>query len=792
MLKHYLKTQIRGMRRKPFSAILLFFSLSICLAASYITYNLAKYELSFESFNNHSNQVYRVERHEQRNGLTVVTSATTFPALSNLVKREFPSVSLSARIMRRQGVIRYQDNKYNEYNIYNVDNDLIKILAIDLIKGDPTSALINPKTAIISTSYAAKYFGADDPMDKDLRLNNEVYVITGVFEDYPANSHLKFDILFSYSTFSSYTRFEESWLWNNFYTYVQLHTSEDPEKFTAQLDRYFDDKQAKLNKDPNVKTSYSLQPIRDINLGVHVSDEISKTSNNQQKAELLFIGSLVLFIISILNYGNISVNNILDKSKEMNLRRVFGAGVKSLLGQLTIESFLTCIFTIVMATFIIWLISINQMIDYPIIETMTKPNNLLVFIGVYVACFLLITSLSSLQLIKIVSNTFVKNKASMTLSFRKILLGIQLIISFVIFHFTLTSIKQYNHLQNADVAFNTDGIVIVDPPNLTDSIYDSKLITFKNEVVKYPNIDFVTIASSVPGEPIIDYYENTIKSDRVTDVVKERIYYVYADEMYFKVFDLNLLAGRYLRMDNPVDEESVVISKKTAVLLGYNDFEEALGAPFYTKTGYYTIVGVIDDYYHESFKKEVDPIVFLLNTDAWGYFCFKGHVNNSESLSYLQSEWSVLVPDSPFDYSYMDQKYYKQYEHEQRLGTSFLIFSILALLMIILGMFGIISLMIKKNLKAMAIKKILGATQSNLSIGLMRDFAILIVVALVVSIPLSNKVVTYWLNTYSSKVDLTTEMLMLPGLLTCLIVFFSILVMVVRNLQNTITIIRND
>lgn len=730
-----------------------------------------------------------------QDGLTVVNSATTFPALSNLLKTEFPDVNYSARLMRRQGVVRYEEKKFNEYNIYNVDNDLIKILAINLIKGDPSAALNNPGTAIISKSYATKYFGKEDPIDKELQLNSDVYVITGVFDDYLANSHLIFDILFSYSTFSSYSRFEESWLWNNFYTYVQLHKGSNSEEVSSLVNKYFDDKQAKLNKDSNVKTEYFLQSIGSINLVPPISGEISVVSDSKQRVNLLLIGSLILFVISILNYGNIVVNNILDKSKEMNLRKVFGANARNLFGQLIIENIFTCLMTITSALFFIWVVFAYQIFDYPIdLQAPQNTDNLIAFIAVYILCFLLVTLLSSIQLIKIIASSFISisGKFAISLRFRKALLGFQLLISFIVCHFAIVTIKQFNHLQNADIAFNTEGIIIVDPPNLTDSIYESKLLTFKNEVIKNPTIDFVTIASSIPGEPIIDYYENSIKSDRVPNGVKEKIYYVYVDEMYFQVFDLKLLAGRYLNLDNTGDEESVVISNKASILLGYDNPEEALGTPFYTKMGSYNIVGVTDDYFHESFKKEVEPIVFLLNTDSWGYFCFKGRVENRESLEYLRAKWNTLVPDSPFDYSYMDDKYYKQYKHEQSLGNSFMFFTILALLMIALGLFGVISLMIKKNLKSMALRKIFGASLTNLTISMFRDLNVLIIAAIVVSIPISTKIVTFWLDSYSSKISLTPEIIILPGVITCLVAFTSILLMVFRGLQNVITIIKKD
>jgi len=792
MLNQYLKTFLRLSKKRLLFTISLFSALAISLSASYICYTIAIYETKFEEFNENHNEIYRVSRHETRNGEILINSALTFPALSKLLLTEFPEIKQAGRLMKRQGVVRVGENSYNEYNIFNADNEIIKILSVKIILGDGINPITKPNTAIISESYAKKYFGENEPINKTILLNKEIYTINGIFRDYPPNSHIKFDILFSYSTFSSFARFEESWAWSNFYTYLVINPYTDAEKLKSKVFDYFQGKQEKLNIDNSVKTYFTLIPIREIHLSSSLSNELS-SSGDFQTVSLLIVTSIVLLVISFLNYGNIAIANSIDKVKEIEIRKLFGADRKNIVVQSVFETFIAFLSTIILSTIILFLVItyFRDFFQFHIsISFLMRLSNIFTFISICLLGFMIVGIFSIGQWLR--SNYQNHKLNGLSIGFRRLILTMQLTAAFIVCNFTFILIKQFNHLKDGDLAFNPKGIFVLDPPNLTDSLYETKLTAFKNEMSSYSKIENFTITSSVPGEPILDFYENSVRRVNDNEIVKEKIYFIMVDENYFNTFEINIKNGRTFDSKNLSDEGNAIINEKAAEILGYKNPSDAVNGTIQVKKGYYNIIGVIQNYHHESLKKEIDPIIFILNTDLWGFYCFKGDVLSVDAIGYLRNKWKALVPESPFDYSILEDRYERQYQSEKALFNSFSIFTFITVLMIILGLFGVISLTIKKQLKSLAIKKVLGASLFRLTQRISIEFFILITIAFFVSLPISFYVINSWLMPQASRVDVTLDILVIPIVASLIIVLINVSLIVTVYLKNIVSVIRSE
>lgn len=791
MNTHYLLMYLRRLKKHPFSSLLILFVLSACLSGAYLTYSAGQYEYSYESFNEQASQTYRISRSVFREGENVTRSAQVFPALANHLKDNFHEVKRVARLIEREGVLLYKDHKFNESDIFNADNDIIDILSIKIISGDRITPLKNPKTGIISKSYAQKYFGDENPLDKTLRLNDELYTITAVFEDVPSNTHLKADVLFSYSTFSHLTRFEESKAWNNFYTYVQLQEGVFLEEVEQRIDQYVKE----ANPQTETKVFFKLTPIAEINLSRALSDDVERPADGQQRAELLLAASLILFLISLLNYGNISISDMIDKTHEVNVRKAFGANKLNLVRQIVVENLFTCLLTIAIAI-VITLFIVEYLTQSGVVynnAVVFSVNNIVSFGSVYILCFTLVSIIGILSLNRSVSKTsvYTVSKSRVSLKFRRIIFAVQLVVMLVVSHFTLVLISQYNHLKNAELAFDPTNVLVVEWPGVTDSLYSRKLNAFANNLRSHSKIETFAISTSIPGEPIIDFYEDEVSSKVSGGIVKEKIYFIYTDAGYFEVFDIKLLAGRLLS-SNSADETNVVVTNKTARLLGFENPEESLGNRITLKGESYGIVGVVNDYHHESFKREVEPVIFLQDVDRWGYFSFKADFSTPQTFDYIQQQWNLLVPDSPFDYAYMESKYALNYKNENNLASVFSGFTLVSVLMIFFGLFGVIALTVQMNLKSLAVKKIMGASVLNLTKGVSVEFLIIVFGAAIISTPISYQLTTFWLHEYASKTEIGVLLFMVPVVMVSFGVLIIVTTTLFRKLDNVVAIIRSE
>lgn len=794
MTFHYVKIYLRSLKKRFILSLSLLTMLSLSVAGSFICFIIVMYESDYESFNNDKNSVYRIERVERKTDGPIIGSDALTPPVVASVFKEFPGVAITGRMFVRQGVVKVADKKFNEFNIYNADHEILDLLSIKMASGKKDAALVDAYTAVISETFAKKYFGKTDVLNEKIQLNEEEYLITGVFEDYPGNSHLDIDILFSYSTFSSDAKFSSAWRWNKVYTYVKVEERSSQDRIQNAADAYFREKQSELTTDESVSVQFSLDPISEIHLSSGISNEYQNKKNDITNLHFLSITSASLMLISFLNYGNMLVVLNASRKAEFGVRKAFGASRSDVIKQVLTDSISAFVFS-AFCSIVVIVIFINTVSPYFNVNISKDFFFSTKYMFWFYACYLIGFTIMVFGNIytcirRIRPSTSNLNVKMQGLSFRKVLLVIQLFLAFTISNFSIALIKEYHLLSTGNTLPNLKQTLIIQAPNLTDSLYYSKIEAFKNHIASYSKVNHFTISSSVPGEKIPDFYENVLKTNRNSETIADKVYRIYIDENFFECFGIRLLEGK--NFSNNASRVGNVILNETAVArLGFTSARDALGGNVYHDQDNYTIIGVCEDYNHESMKAPVEPTIFAFNDESWGYFCFTGALDES-SLNSIKKHWNELVPDSPFEYTFLDDFWSKNYVPERIVSQSFSFFSILAIVMILFGVFALITLTISNRLKSIALRKVWGASFIDLVTKASVEFLLLILLAAMISQPISWYLINDWLSNYSTRIEMPWSMFALPILF--LIVFTSIAIwqQLAIRLKNILAIIKHE
>jgi putative ABC transport system permease protein len=755
-------------------------SLVVGLSCSILVLFYIRYELSYDKYHEDARNIYRVVREHQ--GETTWYNSSEHPLAASL-KQDFPEVLMATRVKKNDevGVVEYDSKCFYEKNIYFVDQDFLEIFTFPLLSGNKMTALKNPFSVLITQEMAVKYFGDKEPLGKIIQINEwysdakHNYEIKGVLKKIPANSHFMFDFLVSYNSLYSLKRGGrdsiETWTYFEPKTYIKLASTANPknveEKSPAFLKKY---------KGENASSEkIHLQPLIDIHLGGNLRFELENNSDMR----IIYMFSAIAFfilIIACLNYINLSVARSTKRAMEVGMRKVVGANKKQLVRQFLTESVAFSILALLISFILVELIwmPFGSLIGR---ESMPNPfmnlDMVLVFIviaiivgffsGSYPAFF--VSSFQPIQIIK--GNLKIGSKSSGI--FRNSLVVIQFVVSIILIVCAFVIHKQLDYIKNRNLGFAKDQIISL---YTLDGDLKKNPEPFKEELMRSPDILGVSASLDLPTTI---RRTSSLVWDEEGEERKSELYYSFVDYDFFYVYDMEIIKGRNFSKNFPVDKKhSVVINETAAKNFG---LENPIGKKLNGQGTEWTIIGMVKDFHFKSLHSKIEPAIFILLNEnrQLDYFSIKvDPYNLPGTLDFIQEKWERFSPEFPFQYTFLDERIDRIYKSEQRLGKSFDIFTIIALMIASIGLIGLASFVTEQKKKEISVRKILGADFWSIIFMLAGEYMKCIGAAVLIAWPASYFFMKSWLKNFAYRTSIGVEIFILSGLAAGIITLMTV------------------
>lgn len=761
MFNNYIKIIIRNFIRQKLFSIINIIGLSVGLGCIILITLWIYDELSYDNFHDKVDRIYRVVDNFQRSsgfqGLAV-SSAPFAP----LLKQEFPEIEESGRFIRPQRRMIEKDGiKFYEDDILWADASIFKIFTIPLLNGNVQAVLLKPYEAVINERIAKKYFGETDPLNKVINIDGNEYVISGVMKNIPTNSHFNAEIFLSMVTLESIPRFQEqyftSWARHEFYTYILLKKGYDVNNLKAKLPEFVErHASAQVQKILGGTLSTDIQPLKNIHLHSQRYLEIKPNGD----INYVFIFSTVaifVMLIACFNFVNLSTALVTKRSKEVGLRKTVGAYQK----QLFIQSFSeSIVFTFLSACLALLTVSLLL----PLFNDLTGKTfsqdfifnpqiiTIVFFVVITVSIFsgsypaFLLSRLKPANILR-GSSLFSAKKQS----FRKALVIFQFAVSTVLIIFTFVVSDQIDFIKNKKLGFDKENVLVV--PIRSKNVRDN-YESIKSELVRNPNIVNATISIGVPG--------GIVAGDAIDFITPEgqkkytvRMYYT--DHDFVKTMKMKIKKGRDFSKEMSTDFKSAIVVNES--LVNMLQLENPLQTEFVWSEGDAdekrgTIIGVAEDFQYMSLKSDINPVVILINPSNTRIFAIRVLPENIEkTIKFIRDKWETLDPSHPFEYHFADESIDKLYIAEEKMGTIMEYMSILAIFIAAMGLFGIASFMITKRVKEIGIRKVVGASVTNIIIQFWKEFTFLVLISNLIAWPIGYFVINKWLQNFAFQVN---------------------------------------
>ena len=761
MYSNYLKITLRNLKRHKTYSILNILGLTVSIVVSILIFLYVQDELSYDKFYKNSHRIYRII-----NRATIRSNPIEMPLISGpwgpAMVNEFPEVSKAIRIKipESRWNIRYEELKFFEKGLYFVDPAFVEVFDVELVVGDPETALAAPYSLVLTEEMARKYFKDENPVGKilsaDIWLN---LTVTGVMKKHPPSTHMDFDFLVNFETLLKALEppgrlsYGDLSRWQNFrlLTYILLEENAKPEAIEAKMPAFLENHLRQLAKTPGVEFSPYLQKITDIHLRSHLEGEISPNSNESYIYIFSAVAIFILILASI-NFMNLATAQAANRAKEVGMRKVVGAARLQLTKQFLTESLLMTFLAAVLAviTVLLLLSGFNALTgkNVSISDIMQVPT-LLVLAGLGLVLGLLSGSypafvLTAFRPVEVLSGRL-KLRSSGSL-LRKILVTFQFAISVFLIVGLSIIFTQMNYIRNRNLGFNKEQILAVP---LSDWFVRSNYESYKNTLLANRNIIHVSGASSIPGgiyEIGLLWPQGSTFNEALT------VQMLYVDYDFLDTFGMGLLEGRDFSKEFPGDmDRALLLNEEAKKRFGFETPQDKVIFP-----GRRYVVGFLKDYHFKSLHQEIEPFALQLDSPDsfyWAFIKVPGE-NIQESLGFARIEWQKANPNHPFDYTFVDENYDLMYKSEMKLSRLFSFFTGIAIFIACLGLFGLSSFMALQKTKEIGIRKVLGASIGNIVYRLVNEFIGLVVLAGLMACPLAYFAMNWWLSNFAYRINI--------------------------------------
>jgi putative ABC transport system permease protein len=780
MLKNYFKITLRNIKRNKAFSFINIAGLAIGMACCILIVNYILFESSYDRFHKNAYNIYRVNTLLEIGDRGGSLASTNHP-IGDYLKDNYAEVIDSVKFRRYkygQTLIEYEEKKFFENRIYYADNSVFDVFTYPMLIGDPKSALESPHSIVLTESYALKFFGEDYPIGKILRLDNsEDFKVTGVIKDIPPNTHFPINMLLSFESFYvNNPQLKGRWTGDfEVHTFVLLEDGSDYKELETKLPAIVEKQMGKLIKAFGGKVEYSILPLTDIHLH---SDLLNEPRGQSDIVYIYGFSAIALFILLIacFNFMNLSTARSVKRANEVGMRKVLGANKRELIYQFLGESLILSALAYFIATGLAEL-------SLPIIRSLTSVElsifftdmPLFVLISLGFVCVVGTVAgsypaffLSSFKPISILKGSLRTGPKSYR--FRSILVVFQFAISVFLFIGTIIIFNQIRFMKNRNLGFDKEHLVFI---QIFDDSIKFSTETVKEELVRLPGIIHASATSHVPGHgamynayvPEGFSYEESLMMGRVS-----------ADPDFITTFGIELIAGRNFSPEFSTDKtDSILINELAVKEIGWNDPLGKQLTELVAKEVPKTVIGVVRNFHTDSLHNPLEPVCIDQDPDNFNFIAVRlGPGNISETMMLLEKKWKEMDSTGTFDYAFLDDSLVGQYQAEERLSEIFTYFSILAIFIACLGLFGLASFTAEQKTKEIGIRKVLGAPVSGIVLLLSKEFTKWVIAANLLAWPIAYFLMHKWLQNFAFRISLSIGIFLLAASLTLLIALLTV------------------
>jgi putative ABC transport system permease protein len=777
MIKNYFKTAWRNLwKNKTFSFINIA-GLVIGITSCILIFLYVQYELSYDKYNKQAPEIYRLTEilhlpKEDR------PQAVTSPIMASTLPANFPEIKKSVRLTNSGRILSVKEKKLYDTKIVYADSALFDIFTFPMLQGDPQRALANPYSIVLTQNTAKKYFGNEAPLGKIMQLSDTINLtVTGIIKNVPSNSHFTFDCLLSRSTIDELNnhQVDSNWFNNSVYTYFLLPENYQPAKLESKMNAFVHKEMEEQKKSTGLWYDFKLQPLTSIHLRSNMNAEINPNSDISY-IYIFSAAAILILIIACCNFINLATARSLNRSKEIGLRKVIGARRFQLGIQFLGESFLFAVIAgIISFALVSFLLpSFNTFTGKALPLNIFSNQTLLLTFGAIVISVGLIAGIypallmSSFAPINALKGAIRHGWQDIFL--RKGLVVFQFTIAIVLIAGTGLVLQQLRYIQNREIGLNKEqmieiGIRRADLPKGETLVKELS----KNAGVLNATLTDFSFKDGISNIAVLPQgaAENEITSQAVISV----------DYNFLKTFQIPLAAGRdFSRSFGTDPSEAFIVNESAVRIFGWKKASNAIGKDMDWGTGKKgKVIGVVKDFNFASLHDNIKPLVIHIHPDWYRFVALRIQpAKISQTLKEIETTWKSIAADSPFKYTFLDEDFANQYKEEKNMQSVLTLFTIFSLFVACLGLFGLAAFSIKQRFKEIAIRKVLGATVSNITRLVSKEFLLLVLIAAAIAFPLSWWGMHKWLQDFAYHINIGWQLFAAAGVIALLIALLTV------------------
>jgi putative ABC transport system permease protein len=793
MLTNYLKIIIRNLFKNKVFSVINVSGLALGISVCFLIYLWVQDELNYDTFHRHAENIYRVERRwdfQDMHG----QGATTAGRFGPTMVADYHEITDFVRLDKAELYIKDHRNTFQKQELFLADNSVFEIFDFHLVEGDQERALDQPRSVVLTKELALKYLETIDCLGKSISIDWQGqpvnFIVTGILDDIPHNSHIQFDMLISMSTHSPELLAE--WLNNPFHTYILVDEKTIPheleKKFSDFLSKYLTaDFVAYFGEDTDVNDVFKirLKSVLDIHLNPTRNHEIGPQGNKTSVYIFSFVAILIL-VIACINFVNLSTARANIRAREVGMRKTIGASQNQLRSQFLVESVSLAFFSLLISLLMIELFlpvfngisgkSFSGMVvlqQNQIFTLITITFASGIFAGMYPAFYL-----ASFDPIRAIRGSNISGQGK--LNFRKIMTVLQFSVSITLIICTLIIYNQLEFFQTRSLGFDKENIIVIEAEagNINENID-----AFRQALTSDVKVTSVSASSNIIGDHL--FYDTNFRYDNSEEYFNLLLLGV--DYDYVNTYNLNIMHGREFLHEYTTDKaDAFIINEQAARTLGINP-EEAIGKKLIMtidadKFRESTIVGVVRDFNFQSLHRRIEPLVmFLTDVDDINAISIKISAGTSNrTISFIKSTWENIYPGTPFTYSFIDSRLINLYKSEENIQKVFTIFATISILIACLGLFGLSSYTADERRKEIGVRRVLGASVSGIINMLSSEYTKWVLLANFIAWPIAWYMMDHWLMNFNYRIDIGWLVFIVSGLTAMLIAQLTVITQTVR------------
>jgi putative ABC transport system permease protein len=772
MIKNLLLIALRNLGKDKWYSLINVLGLTIGTTFSLFLIFYVTDELSYDRFQKNADRIYRINSFIHERDKNTDWTLTQLP-LGPQLKKDYPEVEEMVRFINRERTLfKNGESNFYETKVYYADSTVFKVFSNKFVEGSAASALNAPFDIVLTKSLADKYFGKHtSAVGKTLRTVYDTYRVTGVIEDIPKNSHFRYDMLISLSTFLRANQFGPP-NWGNFftYTYVLLKPGANSVAFNKKLEDVNKKFVEPLFKQFNVSMRYDIQNITSI----HLHSKLQYEPEELGSMSYIWIFSAVAFfmlLIACINYMNLTTARSARRAKEIGIRKVAGSSRRQLISQFLSESLVTSLVAVLLSVLLMMMLLhvFNSLSGKEFtLQTLLKPFNILLLLGVILFTGFLGGSypalyLSSFKPVSILKGTL--SKASGNVNLRRTLVVLQFSISMVMLICTWVVYSQLSYLRKKDLGFNKDQVMTVTVNTGEDE--RGKIFAMNNDLRSLPGIKDVGTANSYPGAPSVNLNLFTVQTD--SGYVDKAVECYSVDEHYFSTLGIKMVKGRnFSGLSDTL--HSIVVNEAMAKHFGWSEpIGKRLKFPGDTSGNYLEVVGVFKDFNQKSLYNPIAPLLMFYGPNSNIIELKMDDANISSSISKVEGVWKKYFPQLPFEYKFLDEDFNSQYAADQKRGKIFAAFSILTIIITCLGLLGLTAFTTQQKQKEISIRRVMGASLLQVVTLVTKNYLWLALISAFIAFP----VAWYFMNKWLKIFPYNTGLSVLPFLMSAFVIVIT-------------------